>query len=61
MYVCVCTKTSTAAVAWLPVKSFKIEGSGITVVTGDGVTLRLHDFDIHFTGQVDRAVNSTKK
>jgi hypothetical protein len=50
------TKSSTAAVAWLPVKSFMIDKGALVVVTGDGETIRLHDFDIHFTGKVDRAV-----
>lgn len=49
------TKTSTAAVTWLPVKSFKIDKNALIVVTGTGETLRLHDFDIHFSGKVDRA------
>lgn len=49
------TKTSTAAVAWLPVMSFKIDKNVLIVVTGDRETLRLHDFDVHFTGKVDRA------
>lgn len=49
------TRTSTAAVTWLPVKSFKIDKNALIVVTGAGKTLRLHDFDIHFTGKVDRA------
>ncbi|MGC9947921.1 MAG: hypothetical protein ABSF64_16265 [Bryobacteraceae bacterium] len=48
------TKTSSAAATWLPVKSSKIDKNALIVVTGDGETLRLHDFDIHFTGQVDR-------
>jgi|ERR1035438_8030375 hypothetical protein len=48
------TKTSAAAVAWLPIKSFKIDKNALIVVAGDGATLRLHDFDTHFTGKVDR-------
>lgn len=48
------TKTSTAGVAWLPVKSFKVDKEALVVVTGDGETIRLHDFDIHFAGKVDR-------
>lgn len=49
------TKTSAAAVAWLPVKSFKIDKNALVVVTGAGETWRLHDFDIHFSGKVDRS------
>jgi hypothetical protein len=55
------TKTSTAAVAWLPVKSFKVDGPALIVVTGDGATLRLYDFDIHFTGKADHVASSAAK
>jgi hypothetical protein len=51
------TKTSTAAQVWVPVKSFKIDGPALVIVTGDGATLRLHDFDIHFSGKFDRVTN----
>ena len=48
------TKTSHHAGAWLPVKSFKIDKATLLVVTGNGETLRLYDFDIHFFGKFDR-------
>jgi hypothetical protein len=31
---------STAALVWVPVKSFKIDGPALVIVTGDGATLR---------------------
>jgi hypothetical protein len=53
------TKTSPHILgsAWLPVKSFKIDKAALVVVTGNGETLRLHDFDIHFFGKFDRVTN----